>query len=177
VIPTSIEIENINADLLSGDKELIVSALDRLDNHLRKEGGDPTVIDALNGLLESDLDIRRKASWALGKTAQVKVGSESSIEPLTALLDDEDEEVRENAAWALGELAGMGKGSASSVPPLVSLLSDEGPQVRSMSAWTLGRLAGRAGICPPGTKEAVTALLEDSSQLVRKSAAWSLEKM
>lgn len=177
MIPTRIEIEKINADLLSGDKGRIVSALDRLDDHLRKEGGDPTVIDALNGLLENDLDIRRKASWALGKTAQVKVGSESSIEPLTALLDDEDEEVRENAAWAIGELAGMGMGSSDSVPLLISLLGDESPQVRSMAVWTLGRLAGRAGINPPGTREALVVLLEDRSQLVRKSASWALERM
>jgi len=177
VILTNIEIENINADLLSGDKGRIASALDRLEDHLRKEGGDPTVIEALNGLLESDLDIRRKASWALGKTAQIKVGSESSIEPLSALLDDEDEEIRENAAWALGELAGMGKGSSDSIPLLIALLGDENIQVRSMSAWTLGRLAGRAGINPPGTKEAVTVLLDDSSQLVRKSASWALERM
>jgi HEAT repeat protein len=177
VIPTSIEIEKINAGLLSGDKGRIVSALDRLEDHLRKEGGDPTVIDALNELLEDDLDIRRKASWALGKAAQVKVGSECSIGPLTSLLDDEDEEVRENAAWALGELAGMGKGSSGSVPLLIALLGDENIQVRSMSAWTLGRLAERAGINPPGTKEAVTVLLEDNSQLVRKSASWALERM
>ena len=103
------EVAAIIDDLLSGDRGRIVSALNALDDHLRSLGGDPSLIEPLNGLLSDDQEIKTKSAWALGKMAQIKVGSVISVDPLNAILMDEDEEVRENAAWAIGELGLNGR--------------------------------------------------------------------
>jgi HEAT repeat protein len=170
-------VEAIIDGLLSGDRERIVSALDALDDQLRSVGGDPSLIEPLNDLLSGDHEIKRKSAWALGKMAQIKVGSVISVDPLNAILMDEDDEVRENAAWAIGELAGMGKGLPSSLPLLNDLLHDPNPHVRSMAAWAIGRLAERANLKDPKSKEGLQLLLDDPSQLVRKSADWAIERV
>jgi HEAT repeat protein len=170
-------VEAIIDDLLSGERKRIALALDALDDHLRSVGGDASLIEPLNNLLSGDQEIKRKSAWALGKMAQIKVGSVVSVSPLNAILMDEDEEVRENAAWALGELAGMGKGLPSSLSLLNDLLGDPSPHVRSMAAWAIGRLSERANLVDPASKEELEILLDDPSHLVRKSAGWALERL
>jgi len=110
------DLELLKRGLRSEDLTTKMKALDVLIDWIRKEEVREEAIEPLNDLLlDENPDIRRMATWALGKLAMSKVGSEDSIPLLNTLLEDEDGKVRENAAWSLGELAGAGFGDRSSV--------------------------------------------------------------
>jgi HEAT repeat protein len=168
----------IIAELTSDDDERTLLALAELPEWIRENGGDPDLVPSLVDLTQhGEVDIRRMATWALGRLGLAKVGDASAIPALNASLSDEDPETRENSAWALGEMAGPGIGDSTSIEPLNFRLKDPEPSIRGMAAWALGRLASRMGIVSASSKVLLTKLLDDESEHVRKAAALSIHEI
>jgi beta-lactamase regulating signal transducer with metallopeptidase domain/HEAT repeat protein len=103
----------------------------------------PAVIQALSRAAQQDgnLKLKSTAVWALGT-----MGSESSVDVLTAVLASSDAKVRAMAAWGLGN-AEPQKAPAA----LVKALSDPDANVRQSAAWAL------FNIQDPGTLPALEA--------------------
>jgi len=168
----------IIAELTSDDVERTLLALASLPKWIRENGGDPDLVPSLVDLTRhGEVDIRRMATWALGRLGLAKVGDASAIPALNASLSDEDPEIRENSAWALGEMTGLGIGNVTSIGHLNSRLNDAEPSVRGMVAWALGRLASRKGVADVSSRPLLVELLEDDSEQVRKAAAISLAEI
>ena len=76
-------------------------------------GGDrelDRLVDALGrAIRDSDVEVRRKAVWALGEIQDAR-----GVAPLTQALSDGDQETRKTAVWALGEIQ-----DPSAIPSLV----------------------------------------------------------
>lgn len=108
---------------------------------------------------------RRAAANAL-----IEIPDRRALEPLIAALRDPDPAVRANAALALGEFEHARPETLGTVvEPLAAALGDESPSVRAMAASALGRTKN------PGSVERLTVLLDDESELVRKTATSVLE--
>lgn len=164
--------------LVSDDVFELMEVLERLNEYLRQEKGDPKLIEPLTRLLSHhDTEVRRSASWCIGKLAQNKVAADYPFEALISATRDSDEEVRENAAWALGELTSLKRGDEKVIGPLNSLLDDESPETRGMAAWALGRYAERLGMGERSSLELLEQLADDGNPFVRKSAVWALERI
>jgi HEAT repeat protein len=171
-------VEALRPALLSVDKVEVLGALSELGELLRQKEADSTLLPWLLPLLiKEDEEIRRAASWNVGKMAQNRSIAHMDIGPLLAAMKDVDAEVRENAAWALGELAGMNVGGMESLPLLIDLLGDEETQTRGMAAWALGRLAERMGLADETSVGRLQSLRTDRSQYVSKTADWTLERI
>jgi len=140
--------------------------------------GERRLLQPLMALTSSeDVQVRRDASWCLGKLAMMKLGDQRSVETLVPLALDEDPEVRENAVWTLGELAGIGIGDTISIEALNILLTDPEKEVKGMAAWALGRMAERMRITSPYSVALLREMLLDDSEFIRKGAQWSLERI
>ena len=165
-------------EVMSPDLPTRIGALKRLEALSREKKADGKAVTYLiSALKDSEPEVRRKASWTVGKLAQNKEDACWPLELLNVLLHDDDPEVRENAAWAIGELAGMRIGVLSSIGHLDLLLGDANVTVRGMAAWALGRLAERIGLGYSTSVEPLKTLLEDRSVLVRESAAYALDRL
>ncbi|MCG7841530.1 MAG: HEAT repeat domain-containing protein [Methanomassiliicoccales archaeon] len=139
---------------------------------------DRGLLQPLIALTASEDDqVRRDASWCLGKLALMKLGDPRSIEALVPLAMDQDMEVRENAAWALGELTGLGIGDTITIEALNILLTDPEKQVQGMAAWALGRMADKMRVTSPSSVPLLKIMLQDKSEFLRKGAEWSLERI
>jgi HEAT repeat protein len=172
------EMTQLGSALSDPDPTVRAQALDRVIAVLREKRLDQSLSEPLLPLVvDDDVEVRRKATWALGRLALGKQGADRSMTALVLALGDEDDEVRENATWALGELAGIGIGTESSIPPLNRLLKDESRQVVGMAAWALGRLAERANLCDRSSVEALRELKRDPSTYVSKGADWALQRI
>lgn len=164
--------------LTSNDPARIIAGLSELPEFIKDHGGHPDLVAPLTSLLnDDDVDIRRLATWGLGRLALAKVGDPSSIADLNLILADADPETRENATWALGEMAGFGIGHRSSIPGLNALLSDGSAEVRGMAAWAIGRMAERMGSKDEESVILLKRLAEDESQNVRKAASLALRAL
>jgi HEAT repeat protein len=165
------EVERLRTEL--GDPEPSVRA-----NALNRTIAVPSLSEPLLPLVgDADVEVRRKATWALGRLALGKKGAGGSLEALIRALDDVDEEVRENSAWALGELAGVGIGTSDAIPQLNLLLSDDSRQVMGMATWALGRLAERLGLCDLSSIVPLQGLAKDPSVYISKGADWALQRI
>ena len=128
-------------------------------------------------LQDPDQDVRRMASWAVGKMAQNKLPGDYPLEPLQGLTKDPDPEVRENAAWAIGEMAGLHIGDASSIDFLNDLLQEDDPELKGMAAWSLGRMADKMYLGNRSSLALLKNLENDASVYVQKSAVFALERL
>jgi HEAT repeat protein len=172
------DLVSLRIAIASAESAEVLTALLGLGEHLRLKEGDASLLKELvPRLRDEDADIRRAASWDIGKLAQNRAIEAMDIRPLLAALKDDDAEVRENASWALGELAGKGVGGRESLPLLVRLLKDEETQTRGMAAWALGRLAERMELAEKASIAELESLRADKSQYVSKTADWALERI
>jgi HEAT repeat protein len=172
------ELEKLNAEIVSDQTEVRLTALKRLDELARAGDVDASSLPSLIILFDSpSVDDRRRATWIVAKLAQNKIEAFWPIEALNRLTMDKDAEVRENAAWALGELAGMRIGVQGSLSFLTQLLLDRESMVRGMAAWSLGRFAERLNMGSPLTLELLQKLTQDKSPYVRKSAEYAYDRM
>jgi HEAT repeat protein len=110
-------------------------------------------------LKDPDLYLRASAAMILGE-----FGATDEIPRVAPLVHDGDPEVRKAALWALGTLA-----AKESIPEMVKLLDDPDGGARGRAAEALSRLNVR--------EKKLVALLEDSDDLVRFQAAWSLGEL
>ncbi len=124
-----------------------------------------------------DDQVRRDASWCIGKLALMKLGDARSVDRLIMLTTDLDPEVRANAAWALGELAGLQIGDSLSIEALNILLTDDDREAKGMAAWALGRMAEKMRVTSPSSIPLLRSLLQEKSEYLRKGAQWSLERI
>lgn len=124
-----------------------------------------------------DDQVRRDASWCIGKLALMKIGDPRSVEALLSLTTDLDPEVRSNAAWALGELAGQNIGDTISIEALNILLTDPDKETKGMAAWALGRMADKMRVTSPSSVPLLKVMLLEKSEYLRKGAEWALERI
>lgn len=164
-------------DLMSGDGDHVMMALDDLDSRLRRKEAGKEFISVLCDIVESGGEGSSKALWCLGKLGQNKVADPSSLRSIEKLALDEDPDNRENVAWALGEMAGAGVGDRSSLDVIVDLLGDEDSSVRGMAAWSAGRYAERLKLTDPRCIEKLEEMASSSSTLLQKSAEFALERI
>ncbi len=168
----------LHLDLRSPDRETKLNALEKLKQLLLVKQGDTSYLEPLTGLLSADdLEVRKSASWCVGKLAQNKVMGAYPLDLLINLLKDDEPEVKANAVWALGELPGMKIGLDSSIEPINQLLLDVSAEIRGMAAWALGRIAERMGIGRSTSIPLLRKLMEDPSKYVQKSAEWALARI
>ena len=173
-----IDLDGMLKGLRSTDVEECRAALEDGRELLTEGWADRRLLQALIPLTAAEDDqVRRDASWCIGKLALLKLGDPRSVERLIALTADQDEEVRSNAAWALGELAGLRIGDTASIEALNALLTDEHREVRGMAAWALGRMAERMRITSPTSIPLLQAMRREGSEYLRKGAEWSLERI
>jgi len=170
------------ASMLKGLRSLQVedcrAALEETIELLTSGLADRGLLQPLITLTASDdLQVRRDASWCIGKLALMKLGDPRSLGALLPLAVDPDIEVRENAVWALGELTGLGIGDIITIEALNILLTDPEKQVRGMAAWALGRMAEKMRVTSPSSVPLLKVMLLEKSEFLRKGAEWSLERI
>ncbi len=163
--------------------------------------GAPAVPELIKALGDSNQDVRRNATVALGL-----IGKEAApaVPELIKVLSNSNEAVRRNAAWALGKI---GKEAASAVPELIKALrfspwnisgnasvalteigkeaativvpaltkalSNRNPSTRQYAALVLGGIGSEAASAVP----ALTKALDDSDPNVREYAAEALREI
>lgn len=173
-----IDLDGMLKGLRSQNVEDCLAALEDSRELLMAGWADRRLLQALLPLTEAkDAQVRRDASWCIGKLALMKIGDPRSVERLVYLTADPDPEVRANAAWALGELAGQNVGDATSIEALNILLTDPDNEVRGMAAWALGRMAEKMRITSPSSVPLLEALRMERSEYLRKGAEWALERV
>jgi len=121
--------------------------------------GDKRAVEPLIQALKDNIDVQRRAAWALRKIG------EPAVEPLIQALKDEDWYVRWRAAWALDEMGWepgddtekvyylIAKQEWSELPelgepavePLIQALKDEYSDVRWRAAWALDEMGWEPG--------------------------------
>ena len=173
-----IDLAGMLKGLRSLDVEECRAALEDSRELLMAGWADRRLLQALIPLTEAEDDqVRKDASWCIGKLALMKIGDPRSVERLIMLTTDLDDEVRSNAAWALGELAGQNIGDTLSIEALNILLTDPDKETRGMAAWALGRMADKMRVTSPSSVPLLEAMLRDNSEYLRKGAEWSLERI
>ncbi len=79
---------------------------------------DRRLLQALIPLTEAEDDqVRRDASWCIGKLALMKIGDPRSVASLIVLTTDRDDEVRSNAAGHWGSWPDRTSGTRSRSRP------------------------------------------------------------
>ena len=135
--------------------------------------------DALDELFQFSFtesgDVLEKVSWCLAKMGQNKSQDMRVYDILMSMYGGSDDAVQENIAWGLGELAGVGIGSYEALTVLKTMLDSDVSTVRSSAAWGVGRYHHRLHISDAESMEKLESLLEDSSELVRKSARFAID--
>jgi hypothetical protein len=116
-----------------------------------------------------------KVSWCLAKMAQNKCQDMRVYTILMSMYDVVNDDVAENVAWGLGELAGVGIGSYEALSALRSLMDSSVSTVRSSAAWAVGRYNHRLHLTDPESSAKLEQLLDDPSELVRKSARFAID--
>ena len=149
--------------------------LDSLEKDLREKKDRPEELDELFQLsFLGDGEVRERVSWCVAKMGQNKVPDMRILDILASMKDDSNSQVRENVVWGIGEVAGAGIGDERSVNIVKGLLKDDDNGVRAMSAWAAGRLRFKLNIDDGEMLALLNSLLDDRSNLVRKSAEFAL---
>lgn len=121
-------------------------------------------VDALLACLDDkDSSINYMFYRSTAATALGNIGSEKTINPLIAKLDDHNNYIRSDAARALGII-----GSERAVDALLDRLNDVDRFVRSSAAFALGIIGNDRAV------DALLARLDDDDSIVRESAADAL---
>ena len=120
-------------------------------------------------------EVLEKVSWCLAKMAQNKLQDMRIYDILMSMLSVQDDDVKENIAWGLGELAGTGIGSLDALNALKCMLDSEVSTLRSSAAWAVGRYHHRLHLSDSESFTKLEALLNDCSELVRKSARFAID--
>ena len=113
-------------------------------------------------LASGEMDRIKAALSGLNLILRAMEADTSSLQPLSALLDDEDLEIKRAASWSIAKLAQNKVIFSAPLEKLILLLQDQDEEVKENAAWALGELAG-VGV---GTIEAVESLnrsLEDAN--------------
>ena len=149
---------------------------DSLESDLRGKKDRSEELDELFQLsfLGED-DIRERTSWCIAKMGQNKVPDMRILDILISMKDDANSQVRENVVWGIGEVAGAGIGDERSVSAVIELMKDDDNSVRAMAAWAAGRLRFKLNMEDDEMLALLNSLLEDRSNLVKKSAEYALE--
>lgn len=173
-----IDLDGMLKGLRSLDVEECRAALEETRELLMAGLADRRLLQFLLSLTSAEDDqVRRDASWCLGKLALMKIGDPRSVNILMALTTDIDPEVRSNAAWTLGELAGQNIGDTVSIEALNILLTDPDKETRGMAAWALGRMADKMRVTSPSSVPLLKVMLQEKSEYLRKGAEWALERI
>jgi len=115
----------------------------------------PKITPQLIALSQDEIPgIRREASFALGKTKDIK-----ATKPLVEKLKDTDPRVRRKAITALGELK-----NADAVESLIAASKDKDPDIRSAAIVALGKIDDSRKIRP------IVDALKDRNPGVRRVA-------
>lgn len=150
--------------------------LDGLEAELRQKKDRTDALDELFQISFTESgDVLERVSWCLAKMAQNKCQDMRVYDILISMYAGSDDPVRENIAWGLGELAGSGIGSADSLGVLMEMLDSEVSTTRSSAAWAIGRYHLRLHLSHPESFMRLQALLDDPSELVRKSARFAID--
>lgn len=150
--------------------------LDSLEADLRAKKDRSEDIDELFQLSFTEgPDVLEKVSWCLAKMAQNKSQDMRVYDILMSMYDVADDAVVENVAWGLGELAGVGIGSYEALGALMSMFDSKMSTVRSTAAWAVGRYHHRLHLSDPDSLGLLESLLDDPSELVRKSARFAID--
>ena len=96
----------------------------------------------------------------------------NTVPALIAEVDNKTWDIRLHAVVALGDVAGA-ENSAAAVPVLMKSLADEHHGVRGAACYALARFGSRA----KSTLRALTNARSDGNEVVRKAAAYALEKI
>ena len=144
--------------------------------------------DSLDDLFQlsfiGDQEELEKVSWCLAKMAQNKCQDMRVYTILMSMYDVVNDDVAENVAWGLGELAGVGIGSYEALSALRSVPGilpasqtrwQPRSTVRSSAAWAVGRYNHRLHLTDPESSAKLEQLLDDPSELVRKSARFAID--
>ena len=148
---------------------------DSLEADLRAKKDRSEELDELfqSSFLGED-DIKERTSWCVAKMGQNKVPDMRILDILVSMKDDPNEQVRENVAWGIGEVAGANIGDDRSVSVINELMKDPDNGVRAMAAWAAGRLRFKLGVNDDDMLALLNSLLDDRSNLVKKSAEFAL---
>jgi len=150
---------------------------DSLEADLRAKKDRSEELDELfqSSFLGED-DIKERTSWCVAKMGQNKVPDMRILDILVSMKDDPNEQVRENVAWGIGEVAGANIGDDRSVSVINELMKDPDNGVRAMAAWAAGRLRFKLGVNDDDMLALLNSLLDDRSNLVKKSAEFALSE-
>ncbi len=156
-------------------EQVTADYFDSLEADLRAKKDRSEELDELfqTSFLGED-DVRERTSWCLAKMGQNKIPDMRILDILVSMKYDEIAQVRENVAWGIGEIAGANIGDERSVEVINILMKDPDNGVRSMAAWAAGRIRFKLGINDNEMLAQLRSLLEDRSNLVRKSAEFAL---
>ena len=150
---------------------------DSLEADLRAKKDRSEELDELfqSSFLGED-DIKERTSWCVAKMGQNKVPDMRILDILVSMKDDPNEQVRENVAWGIGEVAGANIGDDRSVSVINELMKDPDNGVRAMAAWAAGRIRHRLNIDDGEMLALLNGLLDDRSDLVKRSAEFALNE-
>ena len=150
---------------------------DSLEADLRAKKDRSEELDELfqSSFLGED-DIKERTSWCVAKMGQNKVPDMRILDILVSMKDDPNEQVRENVAWGIGEVAGANIGDDRSVSVINELMKDPDNGVRAMAAWAAGRIRHRLNIDDGEMLALLKGLLDDRSDLVKRSAEFALNE-
>jgi HEAT repeat protein len=126
-------------------------------------GTAPVLVSLLQGLKDTEWEVRARSACALGDLA---VQAKGAIPALVSLLRDPHWYVRGRSAWALAKI---GVESEEDAGVLVQALQDEHWLVRSGACCGLGRVTAGSGVVP-----ALLHAVKDQDPYVRQNAAWAL---
>ena len=125
------------------------------------EIGDDAVDELINGLSNSDKNIRKNCAKALGEISNPK-----SIDALIKSLSDDNKWVRRESSSALSRMG------SEAVEPLIQCLDDVDWRVKGAAAWALGNLKDERAIEP-----LFRLLNEDNNGFVKQGALSSLKSI
>ncbi|HVS37798.1 MAG TPA: HEAT repeat domain-containing protein, partial [Gemmataceae bacterium] len=138
-----------------------------------------SIHDWLNDLnAKNPPDVRRSATFALGKIGAEGDAGRVLDALLKSLHDDADAAVRDGAAYAVGDMmTELGDSGqiywARADAPLQEALKDAAPGVRRSAAYALGSF----GAAATPARDALIAALADDKPSVRQNAAWALGEL
>ena len=127
-------------------------------------------------LVSGEKEHAKDALSTLNEMLRAMEADDSSVLPLSHLLDDDDLEIRKAATWSIAKLAQNKAIRSAPLDKLILLLADLDEEVRENAAWSIGELAG-VGVGSIEATEPLNGLLEDPNVQVRGMAAWALGRL